>query len=354
MYIKNNQSYRYPVLFLLLAYILVFNQVNADPIIPHNPFQEGTGIYVSDQGVYRFDDQLKLVWSALTQMQTFEPVVFGNKLFIGTSQGLFALDISSGKVIWHIEKDKTIFSPHVYNQRLYAGSRHGQLYSISSSNGDINWSRQFDGWVYSPVVKAEYQQLWTGGQGHRAVAVSIEDGDLLHNVTLDQEVIFSPLSSSPDTVTFNLFNGSTVVINAGKGTVQDIISGKAQARHLMRDDKTVLRSSRDGWLSGFTVDNLVQQSVAKTTWHRKLFESGLSLHGISSHQLLTSDEENQLMIFDVKTKKQVWKKQLKGNWLAPMILSPEKIVVFFRDVMNLSRLKALILVTNKIIEANYD
>ena len=86
--------------------------------------------------------------------ETFEPVMGKHLLYVGSTQGLYALDPDTGQQVWRIEASRTLCSPTVA-QQIYAGSLHGVLYSIKPANGNINWRQQFSGWIYSPVVQPE-------------------------------------------------------------------------------------------------------------------------------------------------------------------------------------------------------
>ena len=218
-----------------------------------NPLQHDDAIYVSEQGVYKYVLlDLSLKWSALISMQTFEPVISNDVLYVGSTQGLYALDILTGHEIWHIEDGFTLFSPVIYNQHLYAGSLHGILYDIFPSDGTVNWSSQFEGWVYSPVVIPMQKRLWTGGQAHRAIAVNMDNGEQIHAITLAQEVIFSPIKIDDESVGYNLFDGSTVIINASSGSISKIIEGSSQAKNLLLSNGSIFRSNRSGLLDEFS------------------------------------------------------------------------------------------------------
>lgn len=323
-----------------------FGVINVFAETPQNPYFNESGIFVSEQGVYRFNpNDMSLSWSALTSVHTFEPVVVGDKVFVGSTQGLFALDIQSGEMLWQIEKDKTIFSPQVFGQHLYSGSFHGQIYDVSSLNGSIHWTSQFDGWVYSPVVKSVTGLLWTGGQAHQAMSISMDSGKHVHSIELEQEVIFSPVDTGKGSVGYNLFNGTTVIINSDSGIIQNKISGVSQARHLVVNEGVIYRSSRDGLLTAIKQDNQIKTGNGQL-WQKKIYDTDLSIHPSLNRYLLLSDDDQNLQLLDLEQRNVLWGKKLQGRWFSPFQINPNKIVVFYRDVMNFHQPKAVVHLIN--------
>ena len=111
------------VLFLVLS--SGFLQQTALASTPQNPLLTRDALYVSFNGVHKFNQAtLERKWSALQGLQTFEPVMGNNLLYVGSPEGLYALDPDTGQQVWRIEESRTIFSPTVARQ-LYAGSLHG-------------------------------------------------------------------------------------------------------------------------------------------------------------------------------------------------------------------------------------
>ena len=325
------------ITFFFICVSLGLN-VYAQPL--KNPLIDESSVYISEQGVHRYElNDLSVKWSALTTLQTFEPVISGNTLLVGSTQGLYALDKNSGKVIWHVEEGHTVFSPVVFNGHLYSGSEQGVLYGISLVDGKINWKTQFHGWVYSPVVMAEQNQLWTGGQGHQAVAVNLLNGKLLNRIPLSQEVIYSPVKVNTNTVGYNLFNGSSVFIDVSTTTISNTVKGSSQAKSLLVNGDVIFRSSRDGRLSALLVDS------KDINWQFKFVDAGLTLYSGITDRLLLTDDDQWLGLFDTTKRKLLWNKKIQGNWFLPIQLNHEQILVFYRNGLNLKNPVAVIVGT---------
>ncbi len=302
---------------------------------PQNPLNTGNAVYVSKNGIHRFDPAtLKREWSALQGQLTFEPVMGKDLLFVGSPQGLYALDPETGRQVWRIEETRTIFSPTVADQ-LYAGSLHGGLYSINPASGQINWHQQFDGWIYSPVVVADRAQLWTGGQAHQAFAISANDGSLIHKVALNQESIFSPIDLQNQQIAFNLFNGKTVIINTESATIDGWLDGSIQPKNISFDDEFIYRSGRDGKLSAFDRNNFQQG------WQETIVGQDLTMHPANQGHILMSDLDKILVLYDPQKRAEIWRNQISGNWFSPIQIDAKYIIYFHSTNLQPNKLSAV-------------
>lgn len=321
----------------ILLFILspVFLLQTALAAMPQNPLVNGESLYVSHNGIYKFNQAtLEQEWSALQGLQTFEPVMGNNLLYVGSSQGLYALDADTGQQVWRIEKTRTIFSPNVAGQ-LYAGSLHGGLYSINPRSGKIKWQQQFSGWIYSPVVLRDRGQLWAGGQAHQALALSTKDGRLLHTVMLDQESIFSPLYLQNEQVAFNLFNGKTAIINTVTAKVDGWLNGSTQPKNINFDDRFIYRSNRDGTLTAFDRNNY------RVEWQQSIVGQDLTMHPSGGGHILMSDLDKMLVLFDPNKRTEVWRKQISGNWFAPAQIDTKSVIYIHSNNLQPNKLSAV-------------
>ncbi len=301
----------------------------------HNPLLVENDLYVSYNGIHKFNQaSLEQAWSSLSGIQTFEPVMGERLLYVGTPQGLYALNPDNGEIVWRIEETQTIFSP-VVGEFLYAGSLQGTLYSIVPGSGVIKWRAQFDGWIYSPAVLPDQGQLWTGGQAHQAFAIAIEDGRQLHALPIDQESIFSPQNIGRQQVAFNLFNGSTVIINTQTASVAGYLEGDTQPKNLDFDDNLIYRSARDGGLTAF------DRSSYRQKWHKLLVTQELTMHPGNEGYLLMSDLDKTLILFNRQKGIEIWREQLTGNWFSPIQIDDKSIIYFQPSILQPNQISAV-------------
>ncbi len=309
------------VLFLVLSSAFLLQTALAST--PQNPLLARDALYVSYNGVHKFNQTtLERKWSALQGLQTFEPVMGHNLLYVGSPQGLYALDPDTGQQVWRIEESLTIFSPTVA-QQIYAGSLHGTLYSIEPASGKINWRQQFSGWIYSPVVLPDQNQLWAGGQDHKAFAMSAIDGRQIHTIALNQESVFSPIDLKNNRIAFNLFNGKTVIINTVTAKIESWLNGSTQPKNLIFDDRFIYRSSRDGQLTAF------DRKTYRQAWQKPIVGQDLTIHPSSAGEILLSDLDKILVLFDPHKRAEIWRKAIPGNWFSPIQVDAKNIIYFY-------------------------
>ena len=313
------------VLILIASYLLLATSL-AQAAYPQNPLLLNDSIYVSRQGIYKFDHKLREpLWSSLAGVETFEPVVFKNLLLVGSTQGLYALDLESGGIAWHIEPQHTLFTPSI-SGKAYAGSVHGELYAIEPRDGSIDWRRQFEGWIYSPVIDAASERLWTGGQAHQVYAISIDNGKLQQQITTTQESVFSPVDLGGDQTAFNLFDGSTLLLGLDNAQGDTILAGDSQPNGIYAYRDTVYRSHRDGTLSAF------DRQTHKLRWRRSLAAQDLVMHPSQPGYLLLSDRDSSLMLLDLTQSDSPCPAQHDLRWMLPLQLDAQNIIYFQKSM----------------------
>ena len=324
--------FRFIAASLFLGTVLSTQSVSADQ---QNPLLTSNAIIVSQQGVYRFErESLKPEWQSLNGINTYQPVMGKQWLYVGSTQGLYALDPQNGNIVWHIEPDKTVFSPALAD-RLYAGSLHGELYAIDQRNGAIEWRRQLQGWTYSPVVIQRSGQLWTAGQSHQASLLDSESGQILHQFDLGQEAIFSPQIIDDRHIAINLFDGSSAIVDVSTASLSGRLAGSSQPKHLSSFGNTIYRSSRDGSLTAF--DKLSHRAV----WQERFVSSDLSLHPAVPGYILLTDDASKLLLVDLKQNKVVYQASLPGQWSFPVQVNRDAIVYFIKDRLQPNHLQAV-------------
>ena len=316
-------------IWILIASYLLIAILPAQAATPQNPLLKGDSIYVSQQGIYRFDrDQREPLWSSLAGVETFEPVIYQDLLLVGSTQGLYALHLESGRVAWHIEKKHTLFTPSIASM-AYAGSVHGELYSIAPRDGKINWRRQFSGWIYSPAVNEESNQLWTGGQAHQVYGIDMNNGSLLYQLATTQESVFSAVDLGDGQTAFNLFDGSTLVVGSGNAEVAAILQGDSQPNTIYAHAGTIYRSHLDGSLMAFDAQNHTLK------WRHSLAPRNLVMHPSQPGYLLLSDQDRTLLLLNLEQPDSPCPVEPGSQWMLPMQPDNENIIYFQKSMQPL-------------------
>lgn len=316
---------RAALLVLVATWLLAAGQAGA-ALYPQNPLRDGDSVYVSLQGVYRFDNgDADPAWSSLQGVQTYAPVAYRDLVLVGSTQGLYALRRSDGSVAWHIEKQHTLFTPTIA-ERAYAGSVHGELYAISLRDGEIAWRRAFDGWIYSPAISEQAKLLWAGGQQHAVYALASIDGKMLHEQATSQESVFGAVDLGDGQAAFNLFDGSSVVVGFDSQKIDAILAGNSQPTAIRRLGGLVYRSHSDGNLYAFARGSLTLR------WQRPLAAQDLVMHPSLPGYLLLGDRDRKLFLLDPASDNRLCELETDGQWLLPIQLDVGKIT-FFRKSM---------------------
>jgi hypothetical protein len=316
---------------VLIAASLLLALRSVQAAYPINPILVDDSIYVSQQGIYRFDrNQSEPLWSSLQGVETFEPVIHEALLLVGSTQGLYALELETGRIAWHIEKQHTLFTPSI-STWAFAGSLQGTLYAIDPEHGDIIWRSQFPGWIYSPVVNEATTLLWTGGQTHKIYALSATEGSVEHKIATTQELVFSPVDLGNNQIAVNLFDGNTLVIAALTGKKEGVLKGDSQPMDVLRRGNTIYRSHRDGTLSTFGETKL------EFNWRKSFAAQDLTLHPSRPGYLLLSDRDRSLILLDLVRVDDACHMQPDGQWILPLQIDAKEII-FFRKSMQPPRL----------------
>ncbi len=289
---------------------------------PQNPLALEGAVYVSHEGVYRFDaGETMPRWRSLDGVETFAPVAHGELLLIGSTRGLYALERATGRVRWHIEPSRTLFSPAI-GRDAYAGSLHGELYALRLADGAIRWRRHFDGWIYSPALGIGGESLWSGGRLHALVGLGVADGAERHRVEIRAEAVFSPLDLGDGRVAFNLFDGSTRIVDTASGAILADIGGDAQPSGLERDGESIYRVDRGG-----RVDIIDAAGLAR---RRQIdFDTrDLALHPSLDGALLLSDIDRSLWLIGTGEDDAPCRLNPAGRWLKPLQHGAGAIIYF--------------------------
>ena len=289
---------------------------------PQNPLALDGAIFVSHAGVYRFDEgRTAPSWHSLAGIETFAPVAHEELLLVGSTRGLYALERASGAVRWHIEPAHTLFSPAI-GRDAYAGSLHGEIYAIRPDDGAIRWRRQFDGWIYSPAIGGDGESLWSGGQMHALVGLAAADGRERRRIETRAESVFSPLDLGDGRAAFNLFDGSTRVIDMTGGATLADVRGDAQPSGLERDGDSIFRVDRGGKIDVVDADGLALRRQLD------LDSRDLALHPSLDGALLVSDIDRKLWLIGTGAGDRPCRLNPAGRWLGPLQRDAGTIIYF--------------------------
>ncbi|MDH4223820.1 MAG: PQQ-like beta-propeller repeat protein [candidate division Zixibacteria bacterium] len=141
------------------------------------------------------------IWEKELQDISSSPVVYKDKLLVGTEKGeLLCLDKENGKQLWRYKTDGLICSTPVFNEEnLYFGSADRNIYCLESDSGNLIWRYTTNGAIYaSPCM--DDKALYTGSLDGNFYVLELSTGKLLwkfktegsirSSAVLNEEMVF--------------------------------------------------------------------------------------------------------------------------------------------------------------------
>ncbi len=99
--------------------------------------------------VNAFDAKLgKTKWNKLFESKITDIDVSERSLFIGTNEGLYALDKESGAIGWEQKIGQVVSKPVLYNDVVIAGFLNGEVRGFDRNSGEEKWSYGFSDRAY--------------------------------------------------------------------------------------------------------------------------------------------------------------------------------------------------------------
>ncbi len=139
----------------------------------------------------------------------FEPIVAENKIFIGFNDQdkVAALDISTGKELWHFFTDGPVRLPLAYNKgKLFFTGDDGFLYCLNASEGELIWKKLLAPSSVKLLGNKRFISMWPARGG----------------IVIRDNVIYTAASIFPLMGTFiyaiNADDGSVIWKNEGTGS----------------------------------------------------------------------------------------------------------------------------------------
>ena len=176
------------------------------------PEQLADKLYLQWQAIYSprepvWDDPLN---QNLMQFdRIFEPIVAGNKVFIGFNDQdkVTALDINTGKELWHFFTDGPVRLPLAYyKEKLFFTADDGYLYCLNANTGNLQWKNLLAPSTNKLLGNKRFISMWPARGG----------------IVIKDNIIYTAASIFPMMGTFiyaiNADDGSIIWKNEGTGS----------------------------------------------------------------------------------------------------------------------------------------
>jgi len=119
------------------------------------------------------------------------PVITNDKLIIGSSNGLFALNKENGNIIWENEIGAVSTKAFLDDRFVYIGSHDSKFYKIDLTNGNIKWSFDTNAEIHSSPNIKENKILFGSNDGY-LYCLDKNNGNLLWKYKTDSAIWSKP------------------------------------------------------------------------------------------------------------------------------------------------------------------
>lgn len=274
------------------------------------------------------------------------PFVEGDRVYVANRDGyVMALDSSSGKVIWSVEKEGLEISggPGAGEDLVLVGTSNGEVLALSDQDGSEVWRSRVSSEVLS-VPKASMGMVVVHTIDGKLYALNAKDGTIAWMYDRSIPVLTLHGNSSP------VINGSMVICGfaSGKLIAFEIDSGQQlwEATIAVPTGRSELERMVDidgdpvvqgGMVFVATYQGqlaAVDENSGEVIWRRKL--SSYAGLGADFDNIYVSDAEDKVWAIDPRNSSSLWKQsKLHGRKLsAPAVLNNYIVVGDFEGYLH--------------------
>jgi len=181
-----------------------------------NPFE--TTICVGNVGGLQLKWKNPITGPMFTTIESSPAVVNGVVYFGSDDNRVYALDISTGSLLWRYTTGYIVgSSPAVVNGVVYVGSGDGNFYALNASTGALVWKHSGDGYSIESSPAVVNGVVYFGADDSNVYALNATTGALLWSFTTGDYVQSSPAVAG-GVVYVGSNDGNVYALNATTGT----------------------------------------------------------------------------------------------------------------------------------------
>jgi len=243
------------------------------------------------------------------------PLVKDKWIYFGSDDGLYAVAVRDGSLIWHVAMGPVTTDPASFKETVIVGSWDNKLYSVNAKTGQIKWTVEaqvpggqaaqwigYYGFNLNPIVYKD--AVFAGARGTYFYALSAETGEEAWSVKVGTSWIGSPALVTEETVYFGLSDGKAVLGYNRRGGEQNTFlrtDSLIFAQPEMHGDQLII-----GSLSGqlFQLDTVsgksetIKSLTDKTGPYNSYFDAKIQPGDMSRHQATTWSVNKMLTGFN--------------------------------------------------------
>jgi len=295
-----------------------------------------TPVYAADWSMFKNDishsgytgdtvnPPLTLKWTKSLGFETdSSPVIVNDVLYIGTTFGIHALDISSGNELWRYHTNSFVKSvPAVANDVVYFGADDRKFYALNAKDGTVLWINDaaLDGYTASAVVANN--MVYAIPEDGSFYAFDIRNGKIIWSTLIGKVAESSP-AVGEGIVAFGTNGGGIVALDASTGKekwhydtgVIEIKSSPVIA------DGTLFVGSNDGSVYAITTDK------GTLKWKYSTSNNVESSPSVRNGVVYFGSTDSNFYALDTLTGKVIWKFPNSGSVLSGPAISND--IVYF-------------------------
>lgn len=146
------------------------------------------------------------------------PLVVVDKVFVGSSNGLYALDKEINETLWKKEIGTVSTKPAFLDDVVYCSSHDGNIYAFDSKSGNLEWYLETDGEIHSsPTIYNDV--LFVGSNDKYLYAIDVDNGELKWKHKTEGAICSTPTILN-DIVYFGSWDNNLYALNSETGELE--------------------------------------------------------------------------------------------------------------------------------------
>ena len=267
---------------------------------------------------------LTLKWTKNLGFETdSSPVIVDNVLYIGTTFGIFALEVKSGKELWRYPTNGFVKSvPAVADGVLYIGADDNQFYAIDARDGSLKWvnKKALDGFTASAAVSKKL--VYAMPRDGSFYALDISNGEIIWSSLAGKMSESSP-AVGEGIIAFGTDGGDIVTLDVSTGKEKwryDTGASDIKSSPVITDG-TIIIGSNDGSVYALTTDK------GTVKWKYSTSDNVESSPSVKNGVVYFGSKDSNFFAVEAGTGKLKWKFPNSGQVLSAPAIAND--VVYF-------------------------
>ncbi|KYK22573.1 hypothetical protein AYK24_01910 [Thermoplasmatales archaeon SG8-52-4] len=194
------------------------------------------------------------IWEQDIGVGSSSPLIKENIVYIGSNNGLYALNVETGRIVWANNIVSISTRPSYFDNNLFCGSSNGNMYAFNCDTGELKWAFQAEDVILSsPIIKDK--SLFFGSNDGFLYAIDIEKKDLKWKFKTDGPITSSPIINN-DKIYFGSWDSNLYSLHLNNGRLSwKFTTGWGIDSSPLYDNNVIYVGSEDNNLYAINADN---------------------------------------------------------------------------------------------------